>query len=36
MVDGVRLSITEPTKREAEAKAAAVKTGLQSARSGVT
>lgn len=32
MVDGVRLSITEPTKREAEAKAAAVKTGLQSAR----
>ena len=32
MVDGVRLSITEPTKREAEAKAAAVKTGLQSAQ----
>ena len=32
MVDGLRLSITEPTKREAEAKAAAVKTGLQSAQ----
>lgn len=31
MVDGVRLSITEPTKREAKAKAA-VKTGLQSAQ----
>lgn len=32
MVDGVRLSITEPTKKEAEAKAAAVKLGMQSAQ----
>lgn len=30
MVDGVRLSITELTKKEAEAKAAAVKLGMQS------
>lgn len=32
MVDGVRLSITEPAKKEAEAKAAAVKLGMQSAQ----
>lgn len=32
MIDGMRLSITEPTKKAAEAKAAAVKMGMTSVR----